>query len=83
MDRRSDSCLEPRGLARLEPDFDKRVFTVTGTLVTLKLGQGGVFSAQGPVLQGSDYPLQTPLKQGNPVSSWWPLVASLPVLGPP
>lgn len=27
--RRSGRFLEPRGLARLEPDFDKRVFTVT------------------------------------------------------
>lgn len=69
-DRRSGRCLEPRGLARLEPDFDKRVLTVTGTLVIMKLGQGGVLSAQGPMLKGSNYPLQTHLKQSNPVSSW-------------
>lgn len=50
------SCLKPRGSARLEPDFDERVFTVTGTLVPLKLGQGGVLSAQGLMLKESNYP---------------------------
>lgn len=52
----------------------KSIFTVTGTLVTLKLGQGGVLSVQRPALKGSNYPPQTPLKQ--------PLMAPLPAPRP-